>query len=256
MVINWRERFIAAGIHFLVTLLLAALAAALIFYVWFPGAFATMIGGTTLFLMVVGIDVALGPLISLIIFNSKKPRRELVIDYTVIGAVQIAALVYGVFTLAASRPVFVVFHGERLEIVRAIELEDEDLAQGVAPEFRSLSWFGPRLAAVEMPTNIEERNNLVFSAAAGGKDAEKFPKYYRAYRNAHEQIAARSRTLDTLQASQSDRQAEISNAIESISLPAGELRWLPVRHRFGYAVAIVNAKTMEPVKYLAVEPKY
>ena len=46
MNINWRERFIAAGIHFLVTLALAGLAAALIFYVWFPGAMADMVGGT------------------------------------------------------------------------------------------------------------------------------------------------------------------------------------------------------------------
>ena len=44
--IVWREKFIATAIHFLVTLALAACAAALIFLVWFPSPFATMIGGT------------------------------------------------------------------------------------------------------------------------------------------------------------------------------------------------------------------
>ncbi len=38
--IVWREKFVATGIHFLVTLVLAACAAALIFLVWFPDPFA------------------------------------------------------------------------------------------------------------------------------------------------------------------------------------------------------------------------
>ena len=50
-----------------------------------------MIGGTELFLLVVGCDLALGPLISLVIYNSRKSRRKLVIDYTIVGVVQLAA---------------------------------------------------------------------------------------------------------------------------------------------------------------------
>src|SRR6187401_541882 len=79
----WREKFVATGIHFLVTLTLAAVAAALIFVVWFPDPFETMIGGTELFLLVVGCDLALGPLISLVIYDSRKSRRALVFDYAV-----------------------------------------------------------------------------------------------------------------------------------------------------------------------------
>ena len=75
--IVWREKFVATAIHFLVTLLLAACAAALIFLVWFPDPLQTMIGGTELFMLVVGCDLALGPLISLVIYNSRKSRREL-----------------------------------------------------------------------------------------------------------------------------------------------------------------------------------
>ena len=60
--INWREKFVAFAIHFGVTATLGACAAALIFLVWFPRPFATMIGGTELFLLVVGCDLALGPL--------------------------------------------------------------------------------------------------------------------------------------------------------------------------------------------------
>ena len=74
--IVWRERFLAFAIHFLVTLVLAAIAAALIFLVWFPDPFQTMVGGTELFELVVVCDLALGPLISLVIYDSRKARRE------------------------------------------------------------------------------------------------------------------------------------------------------------------------------------
>jgi hypothetical protein len=65
--IVWREKLIAMAIHFGVTAVFAASAAALIFFVWFPPPFHTMIGGTELFLLVVGCDLALGPLLSLVI---------------------------------------------------------------------------------------------------------------------------------------------------------------------------------------------
>jgi len=254
MTINWRERFIAAGIHFLVTLLLAAAAAALIFYVWFPGALADMVGGSKLFVIVIGVDVALGPLISLIIFNSKKPRRELVMDYVLVGLVQLAALIYGVYAVAATRPVFIVFHGERLEIVRAIDLEDADLALGTAQEFRTRSLTGPRLVAVQMPVDIQERNDLMFSAV-NGKDAERMPRYYRAYETRLADIAKEAKSLDQLHLLHVERQSVLDKAIKDSGISPEKLRWLLIRHNFGFGMALLDAETQRPVQYVAVEPE-
>jgi hypothetical protein len=252
--INWREKLIAASIHFLVTVTVAAIAAAGIFTVWFPDAFAAMVGGTKLFLIVLAVDLALGPLISLVIYSSKKSRRELMIDYVVVGTVQLAALLYGVFAVAVSRPVFIVFHGERLEVVTAVQLTDEDLEQGIAPEFRSRSWLGPRLVGVELPTHAKERADLLFSAVAG-KDAELMPKYYRLYETAHRLIDERSRPLDTLRAADEAKQSALDAAIASSGVPREQLRWLPMRHRFGFAVALIDIRTRQPVDYLAIAPK-
>ena len=60
-------------------------------------------------------DLALGPLISLVIYNSRKARRKLIIDYTIVGVVQLAALVYGVYIVAGTRPVYVAFSTDRIE---------------------------------------------------------------------------------------------------------------------------------------------
>jgi len=253
MTINWRERIVAATIHFAITLLVAGLAAALIFFVWFPGAMATLVGGAKLFFIVTGCDVILGPLISLVIYNSKKPRKELIIDYSVIGLVQLVALVYGVSVVAASRPVFVAFDGDRLEIVTAIELEESDLLAGMAPEFRSKSWIGPRLVSIEEPTDLKEKQTLLFSAIAG-KDGYLMPKYYRAYDTAREQILKKSQSLEVLLKDSKDAKPIIEDAIASTDKPPSDLRWLLVHHRFGFAVALIDAQSGEPLEYAVVDP--
>lgn len=67
----------AFSVHFVATALVAALAALLVFKLWYPYPFADMMGGTKLFLLVVACDLALGPLMSLVIYNPKKTRKEL-----------------------------------------------------------------------------------------------------------------------------------------------------------------------------------
>jgi hypothetical protein len=253
MSINWRERIVAATIHFLATLLVAGLAAALIFFVWFPGALADMVGGRKLFWIVVACDLTLGPLISLVIYNSKKPRKELVLDYTIIAIVQLAALIYGTSIVAASRPAFVAFYGDRIEVVTALELDDADLQAGVAPEFRSKSWTGPRLVSVESPTDSKEKQDLLFASLAG-KDGQLFPKYYREYDAARATIREKSQTLDVLLKDSGAARAQIESAIASTGKAQAELRWLLVHHRFGFATALVDAQSFEPLTYVNVDP--
>jgi hypothetical protein len=247
--INWRERFIAAGVHLLITVAVAALAAAVIFFVWFPGDFAQMSGGLKLFLIVVGVDIGLGPLISLVIYSSAKARRQLVIDYSIVGAVQLAALLYGTFTVAVSRPVFVAFAHDRFEIVSAIELDDADLAMGTAPRFRTRSWTGPRFVNVELPTDAKERNE-VLAASLEGKDAHLMPRYYRSYEQAHAGIDARAQSLDTLLKNDEIDPAAAEAIIGDSGVPREELRWLLVHHRFGFSAALIDRRTRQPVAYV------
>lgn len=253
MKINWREKFFAASIHFLITFAVAALAAAVIFFIWFPGAFAELSGGARLFLIVVAVDVGLGPLISLVIYSSRKPRRELVIDYSIVAAIQLAALLYGVFTVAVSRPVFVAFVKDRLEVVAALEIEEADLAAGSEPQFRSKSWTGPRLVAVEMPTDPKESGDVMLAAALTGKDVQMMPKYYRPYDSARDEILARGEAVSTLIDGNPAHKDDIERAIADSGIPRDELRWLDVHHRFGFAVALIDPRTARPVKYLSIE---
>jgi len=51
-----------------------------------------------LFLIVVTVDVILGPLITLAVFNGVKPWTELRRDLAMVGVLQLAALGYGLWS--------------------------------------------------------------------------------------------------------------------------------------------------------------
>lgn len=243
----------AAAIHFAVTLCIAVSAAALIFFVWFPGPFAEMVGGVKLLLLVVVSDIVLGPLISLVIFNRKKPRKELITDYIVVGSIQLAALLYGFYALSVSRPVVVAFMVDRFEVVTRIELDDADFDQAKDPQYRSASWFGPRLVSVELPSDISEHNDLVFSASRG-KDAQLMPKYYRDYERGIVWVKREAKSMDALLSAHPEKSAEVDKAVERLGYTKSRLSWLPVHHRFGFYTVLIDAESGYPVKYLPIDP--
>lgn len=251
--IDFKSRLNAAVVHLLITAAIAAAVAGVIFAIWFPGAFSDMVGGKKLFLLVLACDLALGPLISLVIYNRSKPRSELIRDYVIVGVLQIAALVYGVSVVVDSRPVYVVYVVDRLEVVTASELEDEDLAQADNERYRVRGWRGPELVSVERPESSEERTAIMLSAL-DGKDIQLMPKYYRPYKQARQQIHERSLPIADLVAREPENTAVVESAVREIGRDEETLRWLPVRHRFGFWVALIDAESGKPLRYLPIDP--
>ena len=127
--INWKERLGAAGIHLGISLAIAALAALLVFGLWYPYPYREISGGRELFLLVVSVDVILGPLITLAVFNRAKPWMELRRDLAVVALIQLAALGYGLWTVSVARPVHLVFEIDRFRVVHAIDVDEAQLGQ-------------------------------------------------------------------------------------------------------------------------------
>ena len=107
------NRWKASTIHLACSALIATTIIVLMLALWYPGAYFTAMGGQMLVLIVVGVDVVLGPLITLIIFDTRK--KSLKFDLGVIVAVQVAALVYGCYVMFEARPVYNVFVVDRLK---------------------------------------------------------------------------------------------------------------------------------------------
>ena len=144
---------------------IAALALALFLGVWYQPPYFAAGGADELTLLLVGVDLCIGPLLTLIIFRSGK--RGLKFDLTIIGVLQLAALIYGCHVVLQSRPVFLVGVIDRFVLVSANEILDSDLAEGKKPAFRKRSWAGPVLVLAEQPHDEKEKSDIAFSAMNG-----------------------------------------------------------------------------------------
>jgi hypothetical protein len=251
-VINWREKFAAFGVHFLITLVLSAAAAALVFLVWFPDPFHKMLGGTTLFEIMVLCDLGLGPLSSFIVYNSKKSRRALLFDYTVIGVIQLTAFIYGVYAVANNRPAYIVFVGDRFEVIAAGAIDDADLAQGGDRYSKRPGW-GPQLVTIREAKDAEEHNKMLDSGLQG-KDYSVLPAYYVAYEQGLPELKRRAQPVSELERRHAEAKPLVASAVAELHAPVERLRWMPVMHKSGFWTVLVDCDTGQPVSWLPVDP--
>jgi hypothetical protein len=210
-----------------------------------------MIGGTELFLLVVGCDLVLGPLISLVVYNSRKSRGKLIFDYAVIAVAQITALIYGVQILAGSRPVFVAFSVDRLEVVTAREITDTELAAVRRPEYATLSYTGPRLVGIDVPP--ADREDALFQGV-NGNDIYLRPKFFVPYESKLTDIRKRAKPIGDLMKRSAAVKSVVEAAMRDIELHADRIRWVPVHHSKGFWTGVIDIDSGKPVRYAAFDP--
>lgn len=170
----------AAGIHSLCSVLVAALAAWVVFEVWFTYPYRQMSGGSELFLLLVVVDVVCGPLLTFVLFNPKKSRKELWMDLGLVALIQLAALGYGMWTVWQARPLYLVHEVDRYKVISAPDVKAEELDAlpvNLKPQF----WSGPQTVSIRPPKNAEEHNKVLFEAATGGRDYGARPEFYIPY---------------------------------------------------------------------------
>src|SRR3954447_14440724 len=153
MTLTRYTRWQAAPIHLLASAIIAAIVFSTMRLLWYPAPYFSAAGGAILLLLLVAVDVFIGPLLTLIVFDPRK--KNLKLDLSIIVALQVAALMYGGYVMFSARPVFVAFAGDRFELVAANEISRSDLDKA-ALEQRSLPLAGPKLVGTRLPADPVE----------------------------------------------------------------------------------------------------
>jgi hypothetical protein len=235
-----RSRLLATAIHLASSAALAAALVVLVMRVWYPGALFELAKGRDIFLLLLGVDITLGPLLTLVVFNVKKPRRELARDISIIAFVQLAAMAYGVTTILQARPAFIVYNAGQFNVPLATELlagAASEAADGPAP---AAPWWGPELVAAKLPDSIEERNAILFLAAGGGGDVFQMPRYFQDYGSARTEVASRARTPEALADELRVEPARVRAALARVAPSEAATGVLPLVVRRSTAIAVVR----------------
>jgi hypothetical protein len=245
------SRFQAAAIHLGISLVIAALVGCLIYFVWYPHPYFQVAGGSNLMLLIMGVDIVIGPLLTLVVYKAGK--KSLRFDLACIAVLQATAFLYGFSVIAQARPVFIVARLDRFIPVYANDLDDGDLAEAQRPEFATRSWTGPRLVGVRSPTDAKEKNDLVFSGLAG-KDLEKFPKYYIPYADDADEMLAKAKPLADLAAKSPANKVIVDHYMARSGQTIDKLFYLPLQGRTNSYVVVLTHADTQPLGALPIDP--
>jgi hypothetical protein len=240
-------RWKASGLHLAISAVIAAAGLVLMLAVWYPDPLFEAAGGTGLLLLLTGVDVVVGPLITLIVF--RRGKRGLKLDLAAIAALQLVALAYGMHVVYLARPVFLVYVKDRFDVAAAVDLKDSDLAKARLPEFRSLTLGGPRLVAAVMPGDANERSRVV-DRLFQGQDLYQLPEYYLPYETQAAQVLAKAYTLERLRKAEPKAAAVAEAYIARSGTPPQDVRFVDMRAPRAWIIVLVDAKTARPVKML------
>lgn len=241
------SRFRASGFHFVISLLVGLVLLALSWFMWYPAPMLMAIGGHEIFLLVVGIDVVLGPLLTLVVFKSGK--KSLKFDLAVIALLQIAALVYGVSTLLEARPAYVAALGDKFQVIQATEVTDANLAKAKT----SLPWWGPRWVGTKAPTgryDIDAVNDV--TTVGGGRGH--FPQIHVPYDSMAKELIQRAQPIAALKKINSAQAAEIDAWLAKHGYTEQTAKFQPIKISASEFVVMIDAKTAAVIGIAPFKP--
>lgn len=239
-------RIKAFAIHLAISTLIALAIIGVVFYLWYPAPLHTAVGVTQIFLILLAVDVVLGPLLTLLVF--KVGKKTLVMDLTVITLLQVCALGYGLYTVAEGRPAWLVFAADRFDLVRILDIDERKLNQADLA-YRKPSLLGPQWAVAVNPIDLDERNDILMESVLAGVDIAQRPNLYQPLDSQKTEIQQRLLELSALPK---------INTAKSISAVLTEYpsadSWLPLRANNQDMVVLMHRDTAEVVAIVDLRP--
>jgi hypothetical protein len=244
-------RFKAASIHLLLSILVVAAILALMFFVWYPHGFFKLLGGKDILFIIAGVDVCLGPLLTLVVFNTAK--KSLKMDLAIIGLVQVIALAYGASVMFKSRPVFNVLEKDVFKVTLANDFKDDkQLKQAKQEKWQKLPWFGPLLVAAIGPTDAKTKEEVTFAAVAG-LDWNNFPKLFVEYDTQRQIALKNAKPLAELKKVKPENVLIVNAFLSRQNKPETDFVYLPIVYQYTAMTAILDAKTADFIEIIEAD---
>jgi hypothetical protein len=251
-----KYRLKVLGWHIFVSTCLLVLIVGALYFGWYrwPGWYlADML---SVLPITVGVDVAIGPLLTFVIASPTKPLRALSRDIAVIALVQLVALGYGCTTLWLGRPLYYAYSAYQITVVQATQLHPDDIALGqqhnpsLAPHWYSF----PRWVYAPLPDDEKTSGEIVKSAMSGGSDVTDMPRYYQPWQNGLPEIRKQLRKIDTWQFFSKKDKTVLKQRLVELGYPADAAVTMPFTGHGAPLLAVFDLKTLEIKALLSTKP--
>jgi hypothetical protein len=238
MLVSYKSRLVAAGVHFLCSLVIFSLLLFLVIKVWYPQPYFSAAGGWQGLKIVALVDLVLGPLVTLIIFSPKKPAKELLLDMSVIVAIQLSALAYGVYTVYTQRPVAAVFWESKFYTVPASAFAQQGLDIAMLDEF---SKQRPALIYVQKPASVAELQAMMQVISEQRIPPTQQVDLYRAIDSYKQAILQHSIDIDEIIRHNADMAEQLQSILSEQQAEKTDYFYVVLESKYQNIIFVLNA---------------
>jgi hypothetical protein len=225
-----RFRLKAFGLHLLASTCALSLILGTLYLGWYRWPAWYLADVVRVVLVMAGVDIVLGPLLTFIIARSSKPRRELVRDISMIVVVQLCALIYGTASLWSGRPLYYAYSETVLQLVQSYDIDAEEAARGrrqnpgFAPHWYSL----PRWIWAPLPQDPTLSKQIVQSAIGGGDDVISMPQYFRPWAEGLPALKTHLKKVDDVAYFMGADKKKLKERMRAAGIPTDQMNSMPL----------------------------
>jgi hypothetical protein len=205
--------------------------------------------------MIIGVDLVVGPLLTLVIASPTKPLRTLARDVSIIAAVQLIALGYGSVQMWNGRPLYYAFSEDVLQLVQAYDISPAQAQSGrkdnpkLAPHWYSL----PRWIWAPLPPDGPERDKIIQAAVSGGDDVIAMPSHYKTWEDGLPDLRAQLKKPDDIKYFSGKEKKLLRERAQQAGLPFDQVNSIAMTGRGHPLLAIFDTNTLKLVKFIRAE---
>lgn len=220
------------------------------YFTWFPYSFSTLGGFTKTALMLIFVDLILGPLLVFIVF--KEGKKYLNFDINVLLGIQIIAFVFGAYSLFLKHPAYAVFTGDRFTLTNVSEIyPHQSWHKNVSRLFLS----SPTLVIAKLPENEQQKSNLILDIVLNQQpDIDKRPQYYEPFKTHVNSIFSKALQTNNIFSNDSAKQ-KLQQFMKQQKGKIADYAFFPLRGNDKRDVIwVFNRKTHLPLGIIESDP--
>ena len=241
------NRFKAFAIHLAISFVIFLILLYFILVQWYPEPLFSNDGGWVVIRIIAGVDLVLGPLLTLIIFKPGKPGLKF--DLAMIALVQFLALSWGVWNSYNERPAAIIYSVDFFTPVPAYQLKELGITSTELNKFGS-DW--PILIYSDIPKNKEQE--AFIEAYKTGTAVYLLSKYYKKFNKEYsKELLSDSMNLEKYV----ENKPKLKKLfLESLQLTANRknISYLALHSREGWVTAIFDLDEMKIIGTIDIEP--
>jgi hypothetical protein len=218
------SRYQASLIHLTISLVVVSIVFSVVFFVWYPKPAFEVVGASSIVRLLIGVDLVLGPLLTLVVYKHGKPGLRF--DLSVIAILQVVALLYGSYRLYEEKPQYLVFAVDRLEFVSKKQVDESAIRYDelrIKPFAKLIPVFARR------PEDQEEFQRFLDSVVIEGQpDLERRAEYWEPWAAGTDEIRHRIRPLSEFNSSDPREREIVRQAIDRYTREHPGIGVLPI----------------------------